>query len=120
MTMDISSLQRALLNQKLYPDLPLEVQLIETHISLLFLTGKFVYKIKKPVDFGFLDFTTLEKRRYFCEQEIKLNRRLSLEIYLGVVGIHREGEQISLEGKGEIVEYAVKKRRFPEATVVNR
>jgi aminoglycoside phosphotransferase family enzyme len=58
--MDISSLQKALLNPGIYPDLPKKIQLIETHISLLFLTGSYVYKVKKPVDFGFLDFTTLE------------------------------------------------------------
>ena len=71
--MDIPSLQKALLNPEIYPDHPQEVEFIETHISLLFLTGNHVYKVKKPVDFGFLDFTSLEKRKYFCEQEVTLN-----------------------------------------------
>jgi aminoglycoside phosphotransferase family enzyme len=91
MTLGISILQKALLNPEIYPDHPRAIKLIETHISLLFLTGNFVYKVKKHVDFGFLDFTSLEKRKFFCEQEVKLNRRLSPTIYLGVVRINKEG-----------------------------
>ncbi|MBN2246833.1 MAG: aminoglycoside phosphotransferase, partial [Candidatus Aminicenantes bacterium] len=100
MTLDIPSLQKALLHPEIYPDHPRAVKFIETHISLLFLTGNHVYKVKKPVDFGFLDFTSLEKRKLFCEQEVKLNRRLSPNIYLGVVKITQEGNRISLDGKG--------------------
>jgi len=118
--MDISSLQKALLNPKIYPDLPKEVKFIETHISLLFLTGNHVYKVKKPVDFGFLDFTTLEKRRYFCEQEVNLNRRLSPDIYLGVVKITHDQGLILLEGKGEVVEYAVKMKQISEELLMNK
>ena len=77
MTLDVPSLQKLLLNPEIYPDHPRAIKFIETHISLLFLTGNHVYKVKKPVDFGFLDFTSLEKRKFFCEQEVKLNRRLS-------------------------------------------
>jgi uncharacterized protein len=118
--MDVSSLQKALLNPEIYPDHPQAIKLIETHISLLFLTGNHVYKVKKPVDFGFLDFTSLEKRKYFCEQEVKLNRRLSPNIYLGVVGITKEGSRILLEGKGELVEYAVKMKQIPEECLMDK
>jgi aminoglycoside phosphotransferase family enzyme len=116
----ISFLREALLHPELYPDHPRTIQLIETHISLLFLTGNYVYKIKKPVDFGFLDFTSLEKRRFFCEQEVKLNRRLSPDIYLGVVRITKEGERVLLEGKGELVEYAVKMKQIPEEFLMDK
>jgi len=118
--MDFPSLPKALLNPEIYPDRPEEVKFIETHISLVFLTGKHVYKVKKPVDFGFLDFTTLEKRRYFCEQEVTLNRRLSPEIYLGVVKITRDGDEISWEGRGEVIEYAVKMKQIPEEFLMDK
>jgi len=118
--MDISSLQKALLNPGIYPDLPKKIQLIETHISLLFLTGSYVYKVKKPVDFGFLDFTTLEKRKYFCEQEVRLNRRLSPDIYLGIVNITRDGDRVSFDGRGEVEEYAVKMKQIPEELLMDK
>ena len=120
MTQDIASLREALLHPEIYPDHPRSIQMIETHISLLFLTGNHVYKVKKPVDFGFLDFTTLEKRKFFCDQEVKLNRRLSPSIYLGVVSMTKEGNQILLEGKGEVVEYAVKMKQIPEESLMDK
>jgi aminoglycoside phosphotransferase family enzyme len=120
MNLDIPSLQKALLDPHLYPDLPKEVQFIETHISLLFLTGNYVYKVKKPVDFGFLDFTTLEKRKHFCEEEVRLNRRLSPDIYLGTVEMTQDEGQISWEGKGKVVEYAVKMRQIPEDRLMDK
>jgi aminoglycoside phosphotransferase family enzyme len=118
--MDIPSLRKALLDPKIYPDLPEEVELIETHISLVFLTRAYVYKVKKPVDFGFLDFTSLEKRKYFCEQEVTLNRRLSPEIYLGVVEITFDRDRISFSGKGKVEEYAVQMRRIPEELLLDK
>jgi aminoglycoside phosphotransferase family enzyme len=120
MTLGISSLQKALLNPEIYPDHPRAIKFIETHISLLFLTGNHVYKVKKPVDFGFLDFTSLEKRKFFCEQEVKLNRRLSPDIYLGVVRITKEGDRILLDGKGQIIEYAVKMIQIPEEFLMDK
>ena len=66
----------ALLNSQAYPEEPGKIELIQTHISFVFVTKKFVYKMKKAVNFGFLDFSTLEKRRFFCEKELELNRRL--------------------------------------------
>ncbi len=118
--MDVSSLQKALLNPEIYPDRPPRIRFMETHISLLFLTGNHVYKIKKPVNFGFLDFTSLGKRKFFCEEEVKLNRRLSPGIYLGVVRITKEGDRIHLEGRGEPVEYAVKMKQIPEEKLMDR
>jgi aminoglycoside phosphotransferase family enzyme len=118
--MDVSSLQKALLNPGIYPDRPPAIKFMETHISLLFLTGNHVYKIKKPVNFGFLDFTSLGKRKLFCEEEVRLNRRLSPGIYLGVVRITKEGDQIHLEGKGEPVEYAVKMKQIPEEKLMHQ
>lgn len=118
--METAALSRALLNPEIYPDHPREVKLIETHISLLFLTGKYVYKVKKPVDFGFLDFTSLEKRKFFCGQEVRLNRRLSPSIYLGVITVTKEDHQMKLDGNGELVEYAVKMKQIPEEFLMDK
>ena len=70
-----------------------------THISAVFLAGPFVYKVKKPVELGFLDFSTLEKRRHFCEEEVRLNRRLAPEVYLGVVPVTRDARVVRVEGE---------------------
>jgi len=120
MTIGTPFLQKVLLNPEIYPDHPRAIKFIETHISLLFLTGNYVYKVKKPVDFGFLDFTSLEKRKYFCEQEVTLNRRLSPNIYLGVVRITKKGKQIMLGGKGELVEFAVMMKQIPEDFLMDK
>lgn len=106
---------RALLEPEAYPEeeRPREVRLVETHISWLFLTGRFVYKVKKPVNFGFLDFTALEGRRHFCHEEVRLNRRLSPDVYLGVVEVVRRGGRYALYGAGEVVDYAVRMRQLP-------
>ena len=112
--MELPDLIRALRNPEAYPDHPPSVKVIETHISAVFLTGKFAYKIKKPVNLGFLDFSTLEKRKFFCEREVELNRRLCPEIYLGVVEIHcQEGRVTVGSGPGEIIEYAVGMKELP-------
>jgi uncharacterized protein len=118
--MDITSLQKALVDPSIYPDLPEKVEFIETHISLVFLTRAYVYKVKKPVDFGFLDFTSLDKRKYFCEQEVKLNRRLSPDIYLGVVAITFDRNGVSFNGKGQVEEYAVQMKRIPEEWLLDK
>ena len=111
--MGLPLLIQSLLRPSAYLDSPDTVELRQTHISYLFFTPRYVYKIKKPVDFGFLDFTTLEKRRFFCHQEIALNKRLSPEIYIGVVEVSAENNEFIFEGKGNIVEYAVKMKRLP-------
>jgi len=99
---------------KSYPHNPREVRHFQTHASDVFVAPPYVYKIKKPVDFGFLDFTTLEKRKYFCDREIVLNRRLCAGTYLGVEEIRVGSDGFSFGGDGEIVEYAVKMRKLPE------
>jgi hypothetical protein len=87
--------------------------LLETHCAWVLLTGEFAFKIKKPVDFGFLDYSTLEKRRFFCQEEIRLNRRFAPQIYLDVVAVRGEPEQPHIEGDGPVLEYAVRMRQFP-------
>ncbi|HDZ90426.1 MAG TPA: gluconokinase [Deltaproteobacteria bacterium] len=97
------------------PDRTEKVSLVQTHISLVFVADLFVYKVKKPVDFGFLDFSTLKKREYYCHREVELNRRLSSGIYIDVlpVTLHR-GKFTLRETGGEAVDYAVRMRRIPE------
>jgi aminoglycoside phosphotransferase family enzyme/predicted kinase len=99
-----------------YREHPTTVVCHETHISLVFVGDAMVYKIKRPVDFGFLDFTTLDRRRFFCHEEVRLNRRLAPGIYLGVVPIYRTktGYSFARRRGAECVEYAVRMRRFPE------
>ncbi len=91
-----------------------EVKLLQTHISYVLLAGDFAYKFKKPVDFGFLDFTTLAKRKQCCEQELLLNRRLAPTIYLGEVSVTESAGACSLNGQGQVVEYGIKMRRMPQ------
>jgi len=97
-----------------------DADFIETHISWLFLTADTVYKIKRPVKFTFLDFSALGKRRFFCEEEVRLNRRLAPEIYLGVVPVVKRGGGIFFEGEGEALDYAVKMKRLPEEKKMDR
>ena len=118
---DVPDHIRAMQDPEFYPHPVQEVSLRETHISWVFLTGSLVYKLKKPVDLGFLDFTTLERREHFCRQEVALNRRLARDVYLGVVPITREaGDAFGLEGEGPTVDYAVKMRQLPPAETLTR
>jgi len=89
-------------------------ELIETHISWVILTGEYVYKIKKPVNLGFLDFSTLDKRKFFCDEELRLNKRLAPEIYLDVVKVIESQNNLVLNGDGKVIEYAVKMRQFQQ------
>ena len=107
----------ALLTPEAYPENTGKVELLQTHISFVFLTKKFVYKVKKAVNFGFLDFSTLAKRRFFCEKELELNRRLCPEIYLEVVPINKSSV-IKIQGRGETIEYAVKMKRLPQEKIM--
>ena len=100
----------ALLEPDAYAENAVAVRLIETHVSHLFFTGDYVYKVKKPVDYGFLDFTSLDKRYYYCMKEVELNSRMSPDVYIGVVPICDDNGHIKVEGQGEVVEYAVKMR----------
>jgi aminoglycoside phosphotransferase family enzyme/predicted kinase len=96
-----------------YPHGPEQVELIQTHISFVFIAGDLVYKVKKAVDFGFLDFTTLEKRKFFCEEELRLNRRLAPDTYLEVVAVSEDtGGVLRLDG-GRPIEYAVVMKKLP-------
>lgn len=104
----------SLLNSRAYPHATATIELLETHISWILLTGEFAYKIKKPVDFGFLDFSTLEKRRFCCAEELRLNRRFSSSLYLDVVPITGSFEQPEIGGTGMANEYAVKMRQFDQ------
>ena len=107
-------------NPDFYPHPVQSVELRETHISMVFLTGDVVYKFKKSVDMDFFDFTTLEKRRYFCEQEVELNGRLTRNVYLGVVAIKHANGGYHFQGSGGTVEYAVKMRQLPAEASMQR
>jgi aminoglycoside phosphotransferase family enzyme/predicted kinase len=98
------------------------VAVVQTHVSVVVLVGEDVYKLKKPLDLDFLDYSTLERRRHFCGLEVQLNRRLAPEVYLGVVELRRAADgQLRVGGPGELVEYAVHMRRLPdEATLGSR
>jgi uncharacterized protein len=102
-----------------YPHQPAEVRSLQTHISWVFVAPPFVFKVKKPVNLGFLDFSTLEKRRYFCQRELELNRRLAPEIYLGVVPIYESASGFSFNAEGEIAEYSVKMRELSHGWFLN-
>jgi aminoglycoside phosphotransferase family enzyme/predicted kinase len=116
--MDLIQLIQALSDPAAYRHPVGEVEVRQTHISVVFLAGPHVYKIKKPVSFSFLDFSTLEKRRHFCNEEVRLNRRLAPQVYLGVVPVVRNGPTVKMEGEGEVFEWAVKMERLPEAATL--
>jgi uncharacterized protein len=119
--MDFSVLLEALQNPKIYPEKPESVELLQTHASAIFLVGKHVYKIKKPVNFGFLDFSSLERRKYYCNEEVTLNRRLCPKVYLGVVAIRLQDGEIAVgEGPGEVIEFAVLMERLPREAMMDR
>jgi hypothetical protein len=109
---DTSEFIAALQKAEAY-DHPVEnITLLETHISWVLLTGRYAYKIKKPVNFGFLDFSTLEKRKFYCKEECRLNGRLAPHIYLGVTPICGSPTSPKINGTGPAFEYAVKMRQF--------
>ena len=110
--MDIAALREALQDPAVYPEPTSTVEVRETHISLVFLTDRYAYKIKKPVSLGFLDFSTLDQRRFYCEQELTLNRRLSSGVYLEVVTLRRDNQHYAFGDHGQVLEYALKMRRL--------
>jgi aminoglycoside phosphotransferase family enzyme/predicted kinase len=115
----LPELVKALLEPKAYPETTEKVELVQTQMSFVFLTEEFVYKVKKAVDLGYLDYTTLEKRRFFCQKEVELNRRLCPETYLRVVPISRDKGAFVIGGRGEAIEYAVRMRRLPQQKMMN-
>ena len=110
---------QALLDPETYPGTSQSVEMAQTQMSFVFLTGDYVYKVKKPVNLGYLDYTTLDKRYFYCQRELELNRRLCPDTYLGVVPITRNRDEVTLEGRGEIIEYAVKMRYLPWELMMN-
>ncbi len=116
---ELPEMVQALLDPKIYPDASSGVELMQTQMSFVFLTGDYVYKVKKPVNLGYLDYTTLEKRYFYCQREVELNRRLCPEAYLGVVSITQKKGGFSIGGKGEVIEYAVKMRHLPQEAMLN-
>lgn len=115
-----NALVRALQNPALYDHPVQEFRLIETHISQVILTGDYAYKIKKPMDFGFLDFSTLERRKHFCEEELRLNQRLAAPLYLDVLPITGTPEHPQLGGDGEPFDYAIRMRQFRQDDLFDR
>lgn len=109
MEQKLSALIAAMSKGEFYPHHPSRVELRQTHISYVFLAGPYVYKIKKPLRLPFLNYSTLAQRHHFCQEEIRLNRRLAPATYLGVVAIRREGECFSLDqGKLLFTFYSMK------------
>lgn len=110
---------QALLQPKAYPDATRKVELAQTQMSFVFLTDSYVYKVKKSVNLGYLDYSTLDKRQFYCRQEVELNRRLCPEAYLGVVVITEGRDGIVIGGEGEVIEYAVRMRRLPREAMMD-
>ncbi len=116
-----------LLHRDSFPHDVHQIRLLETHISWVILTGPFAYKIKKPVTFEFVDYSTLKLRKEFCRKELELNRRLAPDLYLDVVPIYETEGQLSVASQsssqskqqpGRLIEYAVKMRQFPQESIV--
>jgi aminoglycoside phosphotransferase family enzyme/predicted kinase len=118
--MELPGLIEALSQPSAYPHPAADLQVRHTHISVVFLAGPYAYKVKKPVQFGFLDFSTLERRRHFCEEEVRLNRRLAPAVYLGVVPVTQDRTEVRMDGDGEVIEWAVRMERLPEEATLER
>lgn len=114
----LPALIQQMLQPEFYPHPVTEpIELIQTHISYVLLTGDYAYKLKKPANFGFLDFSTLEKRQHFCAEEVRLNQRGAAELYLAVLPIVATADTFQLDGSGDPVEYTVKMRQFPQGNL---
>lgn len=111
---------KGLCEKTAYPHDVTSIIVLETHISWVLLTGHFAYKIKKPVNFGFLNFSTLEKRLYFCREELRLNRRFAENLYLDVAPITGTPDNPVVGGDGEAIEYAVKMNQFPANCILTQ
>ncbi|MBK5276136.1 MAG: AAA family ATPase [Desulfuromonadales bacterium] len=111
---------KSLMKPDSYPEAVSCVELIQTHVSYIFLTDLHAYKIKKPVDFGFLNFSTIDRRRFYCNEEVRLNRRLCPDIYEGVVELRETAAGAAFHGTGTIIDYAVKMKRLPADRMLDR
>jgi aminoglycoside phosphotransferase family enzyme len=109
-----------LLRPASYPEPTHKVEAVETHMSWVFLTDQFAYKLKKPAKTSFLDFSTVELRKYFCEEEMRLNRRLAPRVYLGTVAITRAGGGMSIAGEAPAIEWLVKMHRLPQDRMLDQ
>jgi len=114
-----SNLIRSLQDPAVYDHQVEALRVVETHISWVLLTGEYAYKIKKSVDFGFVDFTTLQKRRFFCREELRLNCRLAASLYLDVVAITGSPSHPLVNGTGTPIEFAVKMKQFPQQAMLS-
>jgi len=118
--MNQEELYKILKDKSIYgPDID-SIKVLQTHISFVVLTGEFAYKIKKAVDFGFLNFSTLEKRKYFCEEELRLNKRLCKDIYLEVLPITEKNGKIRINGQGKVIDYTLKMKEFPQDKIMSK
>ncbi len=115
-----SELIASLLKPEAYPHSVASLELIETHISWVILTGTYAYKIKKSVKLDFLDFSTLRLRRHFCEEELRLNRRMAPQLYLDVVPICGSEKRPQVGGDGRAIEYALKMRQFRQSAQLDK
>lgn len=111
---------KSLLKREAYPEPTLSVEMVQTHVSWIFLTDTHAYKVKKPVDFGFLNFSTIDRRRFYCNEEVRLNRRLCPEIYEGVVEVRETPAGAAFHGEGPVIDYAVRMRRLPAERMLDR
>ena len=119
MNLQQDTLLRTMLNPGFYPHPVDQLEFIETHISQVFLTGQYAYKIKKAVNFGFLDFSDLQQRKFYCEEELRLNSRLAPGIYLEIIPITESHNQLMLNGDGNCIEYAIKMKQFDQAGLLS-
>jgi len=119
-TTDRATLLRALQRANAYPHPVSAIEHVETHISDVLLTGEYAYKLKKPLSLRFLDFSTLERRRFCCEEELRLNRRLAPELYLAIVPITGSASNPRIGGDEPILDYAVQMRQFEQSGMLER
>ena len=110
---------QALLDPKAYSEMPKQIDLMQTQMSFIFLVDNYVYKVKKPVNLGYLDYTTLDKRLFYSQREVELNCRLCPDVYLGVIPITQDKDNILVEGQGKVIDYAVKMRRLPKQAMMD-
>jgi len=118
--MKLEAMHEQLLRPATYPEPTTSVTFVETHISRVYLTDTHVYKLKKPLNLGFLDFSTLERRGFFCAEEVRLNRRFAPDVYLEVAELRASGGRLRFSGPGRLVDFAVRMRRLPAARMLDR
>ena len=113
----LPEIAQAMLKPETYPEPPQKIELMQTQMSFIFLAGDYVYKVKKPVNLGYLDYTTLEKRKFFCQKEVELNRRLCPETYLGVLPITKTRRTNFAGRKGQ--HYRIRRENALSTTAKN-